>query len=177
MKKLLKEPNFYFCIAVAVMVILFISSSQTYEQQSQIGLLSRILKNEPLKEWLEKISFSYAGSEISIAEKGYFSFVEFFIRKGAHFFTYFVLGGSLFFVLVYRRMPYWLAAFFAWLAATGYAGIDEYHQMLTGGRTPLFVSYRKSHLNAAKHNELSAFLSVKLLESIKNKRRNQWKKV
>lgn len=57
MKKLLKEPNFYFCIALAVMVILFISSSQTYEQQSQIGLLSRILKNEPLKEWLEKISF------------------------------------------------------------------------------------------------------------------------
>ena len=74
MKKLLKEPNFYFCIALAVMVILFISSSQTYEQQSQIGLLSRILKNEPLKEWLEKISFSYAGSEISIAEKGYFLF-------------------------------------------------------------------------------------------------------
>ncbi|NRG22266.1 VanZ family protein, partial [Klebsiella michiganensis] len=78
------------------------------------------------------------GSEISIAEKGYFSFVEFFIRKGAHFFTYFVLGGSLFLTLVFRKQPYWLAAFFAWLAATGYAGIDEYHQMLTGGRTPLF---------------------------------------
>ena len=61
MKKLLKEPNFYFCIAIAVMVIIFISSSQTYEQQSQIGLLSRILKNEPLKDWLETISFSYAG--------------------------------------------------------------------------------------------------------------------
>ena len=112
MKKLLKEPNFYFCIALAVMVILFISSSQTYEQQSQIGLLSRILKNEPLKEWLEKISFSYAGSEISIAEKGYFSFVEFFIRKGAHFFTYFVLGGSLFLTLVFRKQPYWLSRFF-----------------------------------------------------------------
>ena len=39
-----KEPNFYFTIAVAVMVILFISSSQTYEQQSQVGLLSRLLK-------------------------------------------------------------------------------------------------------------------------------------
>ncbi|MGM0228570.1 hypothetical protein IGJ28_000620 [Enterococcus sp. AZ091] len=34
MKKMWKEPNFYFTIAVAVMVILFISSSQTYEQQS-----------------------------------------------------------------------------------------------------------------------------------------------
>ena len=138
MKKMWKEPNFYFTIAVAVMVILFISSSQTYEQQSHVGLLSRLLKEEPLKEWLSKFAFSYAGSEISIAEKGYFSFVEFFIRKGAHFFTYFVLGGSLFLSLSYRKIPYWLSAFFGWLAATGYAGMDEYHQMLTGGRTPLF---------------------------------------
>ena len=60
MKKLLKEPNFYFCIAIAVMVILFISSSQTYEQQSQIGLLSRILKNEPL--W----NFSSVKAHISL---------------------------------------------------------------------------------------------------------------
>ena len=52
-----KEPNFYFTIAVAVMVILFISSSQTYEQQSQVGLLSRLLKEEPLKEWLSKFAF------------------------------------------------------------------------------------------------------------------------
>ena len=78
-----KEPNFYFTIAVAVMVILFISSSQTYEQQSQVGLLSRLLKEEPLKEWLSKFAFSYAGSEISIAEKGYFSFVEFLFVKGS----------------------------------------------------------------------------------------------
>jgi VanZ family protein len=138
MKKIWKEPNFYFVVALGIILILFISSSQTYEQQSQIGLLSRLLKDEPLKEWLSKITFSYAGSEVSIAAKGYFSFVEFFIRKGAHFFTYFVLGGSLFLTLSHRKIPQWLAAFFAWLAATGYAGIDEYHQMLTGGRTPLF---------------------------------------
>ncbi|OTN75102.1 hypothetical protein A5886_000146 [Enterococcus sp. 8G7_MSG3316] len=138
MKKLLKDSNFYFFVALAVIAVLFISSSQTYEQQSQIGLLSRLLKDEPFKEWLSGISFSYAGSEVSIDARGYFSFVEFFIRKGAHFFTYFLLSGSLFFVLVYRKVPFWLAAFFAWLAATGYAGIDEYHQMLTGGRTPLF---------------------------------------
>ena len=43
---------------------------------------SRLLKEEPLKEWLSKFAFSYAGSEISIAEKGYFSFVEFLFVKG-----------------------------------------------------------------------------------------------
>ena len=30
-----------------------------------------------------------------------------------------------------------LAGFVAWQAATGYAGLDEFHQLLTGGRTPL----------------------------------------
>lgn len=149
MKKLLKDSNFYFFVALAVIVVLFISSSQTYEQQSQVGLLSRLLKSEPFKEGLSGITFSYAGSEVSIAAKGYFSFVEFFIRKGAHFFTYFLLSGSLFFVLVYRRIPFWLAAFFAWLAATGYAGIDEFHQMLTGGRTPLFQDVMLDSAGAA----------------------------
>jgi VanZ family protein len=26
----------------------------------------------------------------------------------------------------------------AWLSATGYAALDEFHQMMTGGRSPLF---------------------------------------
>ena len=74
-----KEPNFYFTIAVAVMVILFISSSQTYEQQiTSRFLLSRRIKEEPLKEWLSKFAFSYAGSEISIAEKRLFFFCGIF---------------------------------------------------------------------------------------------------
>ena len=33
---------------------------------------------------------------MSIDHLGYAKFVEFFLRKGAHFGTYFVLGGSLF---------------------------------------------------------------------------------
>lgn len=138
MKKHWKNPNLYLIIALAMMLLLFISSSQTYEQQSQVGLLSKLLKNEPFKETLSHFSFSYAGSEVSIAAQGYYSFVEFFIRKGAHFFSYFILGGSLTLTLIYRKNPSWLAAFFGWMAATGYAGIDEFHQMLTGGRTPLF---------------------------------------
>ncbi len=40
MRKLLKDSNFYFFVAVTVILVLFISSSQTYEQQSQIGFRS-----------------------------------------------------------------------------------------------------------------------------------------
>lgn len=33
---------------------------------------------------------------------------------------------------------WWLTSVLAWLSATGYAGLDEFHQMLTGDRTPSF---------------------------------------
>nr|WP_241856739.1 VanZ family protein [Vagococcus xieshaowenii] len=119
------------------MAVLFFSSSQTYEQQSQVGLLSKLLKNEPFKESLTKVKFVYAGSDISIAAKGYASFIEFFIRKGAHFVTYFALGISWLLILNKQLKSVLLASVVSWLSATGYAGLDEFHQMVTGGRTPL----------------------------------------
>ena len=55
-----KNGNFYLVITLIMMAILFYSSSQTYEQQSQISLLTKLLKDEPLRDWLSKISFDYA---------------------------------------------------------------------------------------------------------------------
>lgn len=138
MKKLRKNPNLYFAIGIFIMVILFISSSQTYEQQSQTDLISRLLAGQPLKDPLSKVSFDYAGQVQSVQSIGYDKFIEFFIRKGAHFFTYFVMGGSFCIGLYLKMKHFWWGGFFAWLAATGYAGLDEFHQQLTGGRTPLF---------------------------------------
>lgn len=138
MKKQLKNSNFYIVVAFLIMAVLFYSSSQTYEQQSQVGLLDNLLSTHPFKEQLKGLSFSYAGSDVSIQANGYIKFVEFFIRKGAHFGTYFLLGGSWFIGLNMKIRQPFLSSVVAWLAATGYAGLDEYHQMLTGGRTPLF---------------------------------------
>ena len=138
MKNYLKDSNLYLVIAFVIMAILFFSSSQTYEQQSQVGLLDKLLGSHPFEEQLKNISFQYAGSEVSIQASGYSKFVEFFIRKGAHFGTYFLLGGSWFIGLVPRIKGLFLSAVVSWLAATGYAGLDEFHQMITGGRTPLF---------------------------------------
>lgn len=138
MKKMSKNSNFYIIIAFIIMAILFYSSSQTYEQQSQVGTINHLLKGQPFKEQLTRISFVYAGDEVSIQAKGYSKFVEFFLRKGAHFFTYFLLGGSWFLGLNLKSKEPILLGVVAWLTATGYAGLDEFHQMLTGGRTPLF---------------------------------------
>lgn len=138
MQKNLKNGNIYLIVAFVMMGILFYSSSQTYEQQSSIPVLEKILKNEPFKEALSGVSFMYGDSPVSIKDSGYFKFVEFFIRKAAHFGTYFILGSSLFMALIPRIKHLGLALLYAWLAATGYAALDEFHQMLTGGRSPMF---------------------------------------
>lgn len=148
------------------MAVLFYSSSQTYEQQSQVGLLDKLLSNHPFKEQLNGISFSYAGSEVSIQARGYTKFVEFFIRKGAHFGTYFLLGGSWFIGLNMKIRQPLLVGVVAWLTATGYAGLDEYHQMLTGGRTPLFQDVMLDSIGA-----LTAIVLCLLVMGVKKLRK------
>lgn len=138
MKKYIRNGNLFVAGAFLMMIILFISSSQTYEQQSQIGLLEKLLAGEPFKTHLTQVSFEYAGSQVSIEKLGYFKFAEFFLRKGAHFLTYFLLSGCWFLGLQPRIKSSLLTGVVAWQAASGYAGLDEFHQMLTGGRTPLF---------------------------------------
>ena len=137
-KKQMKNGNFYLVIALLIVLVLFYSSSQTYGQQSQVSRIDEWLPNQPFKAAWSGISFTYGGSIVSIDHLGYSKFVEFFIRKGAHFGTYFILGGSLF-LGVYPKLKLWeLTAILAWLSATGYAGLDEFHQMITGGRSPMF---------------------------------------
>ena len=164
-QKYRKNGQLYLLISFVMMGVLFYSSSQTYEQQSQIGLLSNLLKNEPFKAQLSGVSFIYAGSEVSIEKSGYFSFIEFFIRKGAHFGTYLILGSSFFLGLIPRMKHFLLVAFFSWLSATGYAALDEFHQMLTGGRTPLFQDVILDSLGA-----LTGVLICWLVLGIKEKR-------
>lgn len=84
--------------------------------------------------------------------------VTFFVRKGAHFTEYAILGALLFLffyewrpklfwtqkkeqrldqssasVLQLRMYRIWLAA---WIVGTFYAATDEFHQMFSGGRSP-----------------------------------------
>ncbi|GAF40225.1 hypothetical protein FC83_GL001277 [Agrilactobacillus composti DSM 18527 = JCM 14202] len=110
----------------------------TYRQQTSVPILQQLLAHKPFYNKLTGIHFNYGGQVISIQASGYFKFIEFFVRKGAHFLTYFVLGLSAMFGLADRVRGRWFAAILFWLAATGFAATDEFHQMLTGDRTPLF---------------------------------------
>ncbi|MEG2937032.1 MAG: VanZ family protein, partial [Vagococcus sp.] len=74
MNKQFKNGNAYLVIALIMMAILFYSSSQTYEQQTTVPFLEKLLKNEPFKNSLSNVSFTYAGSPVSIETSGYFKF-------------------------------------------------------------------------------------------------------
>ncbi|MFT8477945.1 MAG: VanZ family protein [Liquorilactobacillus sp.] len=130
--------NTFLLLALLVMLILFISSSMTYKQQTSVPFLEKYLRAEPFKNNLSGISFNYATEKISIAKVGYFKFVEFFLRKGAHFFFYFLMGTFFYLGLKKRLKSIWLTIGIAFLSTVGYAALDEFHEMITGGRTPLF---------------------------------------
>lgn len=122
MKKLL--------IFLTLFAILFISSGQTYEQQTLIPALQRYLPSEPFKGFLNLFQIPYWGKTISVEERGYYPFIEFLIRKASH-----VVIFGLIALAVLNMLPkpkVWIA----FIVTSAIAFVDEYHQSLTGGRTP-----------------------------------------
>ena len=117
---------------LAILIALFVSSSQTYEEQSLIPQLREWLPNQPLEEPLSKLEIPYWGRIISIEERGYYNFVEFLIRKGAHVVSFGALAAAIYWVLPKFRFRI-IAAFGLTVTC---AFLDEFHQSLTGGRTP-----------------------------------------
>ena len=114
------------------MAVLFISSGQTYEQQSIIPDLQKWLPGKPLESLLSKFEIPYWGITVSVEERGYYYFVEFLLRKSAHFFIFGFIAAAIYAVLPKIKFRLIIAAFITLLIAIG----DEYHQSLTGGRTP-----------------------------------------
>ncbi|MFC4410581.1 VanZ family protein [Chungangia koreensis] len=117
---------------LAILIGLFISSSQTYEEQSLIPQLQEWLPNQPLKELLSILEIPYWGKIVSVEERGYYAFVEFLIRKGTHILTFGTLSFAVYLVLPQLRLRFIVA----FLITVIFAFLDEYHQSLTGGRTP-----------------------------------------
>ena len=111
-------------LAAVLLFVLFFSSSMTYKEQTTVPLLERLLHNEPFKQALSDIHFNYAGEQQSIAEVGYFKF--------------FLLGLGLTQGTFMYQKNRWLHWPLMVLSCTGVAAFDEFHQMLTGGRTQLF---------------------------------------
>ena len=117
--------------------LIFYFSSQPYSKQSLIPFLESVKALDVIGKYFSTISFHYSGREVSVAALGTYNFIEFFIRKGAHFFIFFLLGfltiRALYLTFKKKRRGILIALIFVGM----YAAFDEFHQSLTGGRTPL----------------------------------------
>ncbi|WP_144510747.1 VanZ family protein [Bacillus sp. FJAT-22090] len=114
-----------------VLIIVFISSGQTAEQQSLIPTLEKWLPNQPLESFLSIFQIPYWGILVSIDERGYYAFVEFLIRKGTHFFYFGIIALAIYTALPKFKFRILAAAILTMLFAIA----DEFHQSLTSGRT------------------------------------------
>ncbi|SFJ68783.1 MULTISPECIES: VanZ family protein [unclassified Bacillus (in: firmicutes)] len=129
-----------FWIPVLVwMGVIFYSSSQPYQQQDMRPDIMKYVNAEFVKEHFSWVSIDYGGgTPISIVNKGVDGFIEFFIRKGAHFTVFGILGALSYFALLRcvfnRKQVFWLSL----LLVAMYAGMDEIHQSFTGDRTPMW---------------------------------------
>ncbi|WP_252501989.1 VanZ family protein [Sporosarcina sp. Marseille-Q4943] len=121
-----------FLFLLIIVGVLFFSSGQTYEQQSLIPTLEEQLPSKPLESQLANLQIPYWGKIVSVEERGYYAFVEFLLRKAAHFFIFGLLAIAVYSILPKFRYRTIVALVITLALAIG----DEYHQSLTGGRTP-----------------------------------------
>lgn len=152
-------------LLIIIIAGLFISSSQTYEEQTIVPKLQQLLPNQPFEKSLSLLQIPYWGHIISVEERGYYYFLEFLIRKSAHFFAFGALAAIIFWLLP-KRIPFRfiIAAFLTFLAASA----DEFHQSLTGGRTATWQDVALDMVGA-----LVFLISIQLITSILSKSRRK----
>ncbi|GAA0484925.1 VanZ family protein [Salinibacillus aidingensis] len=127
----------YWLFPVGWMGIIFFSSSQPYEQQNLKPFFSEYMDFSFLIPIVDRISFVYHHSEVSVQALGINGFVEFFIRKGAHFGVFFIL--VFLFILAFQKstaLPAKWMVSWSFLLTVLYAVFDEFHQGITPNRTP-----------------------------------------
>jgi VanZ family protein len=133
--------------------MIFYASSQPYEQQDLRPTISGFLDLQFIETLFSATVFNYAGEEVSIEKLGPAHFIEFFIRKGAHFFVYFGLG-----FLLYRALSLQLnkrSTFLsAWVLTILYAFSDEVHQGFTPNRSP--------HIEDVMIDSIGGFVGIAL---------------
>ncbi|UED81578.1 VanZ family protein [Lysinibacillus sp. CD3-6] len=118
-------------VLLLLLVILAISSSMSYEQQSIIPELEELLANKPFEAQLSVLKIPYWDTVVSVEERGYFEFVEFLIRKFTHFIGFGCIALGIYFAWGKRRF----AAGVAIALTAVIAMLDEFRQSFTPGRT------------------------------------------
>lgn len=128
----------WWLLALLILLVLFGSSSMTYQEQTSVPFLERVLANEPFKNVVARVQINYAPGEIiGMPQDTYFQVIEFIMRKIAHFGSYFLLGWFLTAGTRTNIKPLWFRLWMVPMMAGGFAALDELHQAFTGGRSPM----------------------------------------
>ncbi|SDN46233.1 VanZ like family protein [Psychrobacillus sp. OK028] len=144
-----------------LLVVVFLASGQTAEQQSLQEILKAWLPNKPLESFLSLIQIPYWGIAVSVEERGYYAFVEFLIRKGTHFIYFGIIALAIYIALPrfkYRKVTVVVIIMLL-------AGADEYHQSFTSGRTASFQDVMLDTSGA-----IAALLLVTLAQWLKHRK-------
>jgi VanZ family protein len=160
-RKITLKDNIYLMLPFVIMLVLTWSSSMSYETQSLISPLENILASRPFEDFLSRFEFTYGGSLVSVASRGYFSFIEFFMRKGAHFFSFFLLGFFWQLGLRKRVREEWLVLTLSILLCIGFAAFDEFRQSFHPARTGLMADVILDAAGAIAGVGIAWFLSKK----------------
>ena len=134
--KFTTREKVYLLIALLVLIMLFISSSMTYQQQEmKPGFINTHLHF--IEEIVGNWNIYYGGRwHNAQLDGGTAGMTQFVVRKMAHFGSYFLVGMFGFLGLRKIFKLKWVAPVLTWFGAIALAAFDEYHQYLTGDRTP-----------------------------------------
>lgn len=122
---------------IIVAGIIIYSSAQPYTDQDLRPFLSYNFNLDWVHTYFGSVQFFYGGREVSVDFLGPAAFIEFFLRKGAHFSVFFCLGFVFYHALKYSKGRTWKTMLLSFIFIVLFAISDEIHQHFTGDRTPL----------------------------------------
>lgn len=123
------------------LLLIFSMSAKTGESS---GGLSRRITEAVFGVWEKIVSY-----ESELQSQKAFDRMHFFIRKGAHFTEYAILGTLIFSLTQTYFMRYKKAYPLSVIASAVYAASDEFHQGFTDGRSPQITDVGIDTLGAA----------------------------
>lgn len=129
----MKKSLFFVLCGVAIVGC---ASNMSYQQQTIIPALQKILKDKPLEAWLSQFEIPYWGTIVSVESNDYYHFLEFLFRKGMHFTGYGIL--AVVFYFFYTKLKWRYPSIFAFFTIVIIASLDEYRQSMIPGRTGIY---------------------------------------
>ncbi|GAE33201.1 VanZ family protein [Halalkalibacter akibai] len=136
-KRFLRTISILTFVALIGILLMFSGIFFAFRIEEALLYVKDRLMGEGTMQLVRGIEFTYAGNLISVERLGLESFIEFFIRKAAHFSFFFALGFLTYRALLAssckKRTSYVIALIFNLL----YAISDEVHQAFTPSRSPL----------------------------------------